>query len=127
MFEAQTAFSGFSVDDLARARVFYEEILGLTIDPENNGLWLHLPGGTRVFAYQKDNHQPATFTVLNFEAESIDAAVDALRSKGVQFERYPGLDADEKGIVRGLGSNQGPDIAWFTDPAGNIFSVIQTP
>ncbi len=127
MFKPNSAFSGFSVDDLAKAKAFYAETLGLKVDDQGVGLILHLPGGSTVFAYPKDNHQPATFTILNFEVDNIDAAVAALREKGVQFERYEAMPADEDGIVRGISSNQGPDIAWFTDPAGNILSVLQSP
>jgi catechol 2,3-dioxygenase-like lactoylglutathione lyase family enzyme len=121
MFTPKKAFSGFSVDDLASTKRFYSETLGLHVTEEGAGLWLHLPGGGRVLAYAKPNHVPATFTVLNFEVDAIDAAVDELSKRGVQFERYDGIPADAKGIVRG----GGPNIAWFKDPAGNIVSVLQ--
>jgi predicted enzyme related to lactoylglutathione lyase len=88
---------------------------------EGAGLWVHLPDGGRVFIYPKPNHEPATFTVLNFAVDNIDAAVDELSRRGVQFERYEGIPADAKGIVRG----NGPDIAWFKDPAGNILAVVE--
>ena len=126
MFKAKAAFSGFSVNDLARAKEFYTEALGLKVDDEGAGLSLHLPGGATVFAYPKDDHQPATFTILNFVVDNIDEAVDELANRGVQFEHYEdGLKTDEKGILRGISQDMGPDIAWFKDPAGNILSVIE--
>jgi catechol 2,3-dioxygenase-like lactoylglutathione lyase family enzyme len=126
MFKAKTAFSGFSVDDLAKAKEFYAGTLGLEVTPEGVGLGLHLPGGGTVFAYPKKGHQPATFTILNFRVEAIDEAVDALLQRGVQFEHYPEEPkTDEKGIFRGISKNQGPNIAWFKDPAGNILAVIE--
>jgi catechol 2,3-dioxygenase-like lactoylglutathione lyase family enzyme len=126
MFKAKAAFSGFSVNDLARAKEFYTETLGLKVDDEGAGLRLHLPGGSTVFAYPKDDHQPATFTILNFVVDNIDEAVDELANRGVQFEHYEdGLKTDEKGILRGISQDMGPDIAWFKDPAGNILSVIE--
>ena len=126
MFKAKAAFSGFSVDDLAKAQEFYTAILGLTVDDEGMGLRLHLPGGGTVFAYPKQDHQPATFTILNFEVDNIDDAVDELTNRGVKFEHYKdGPKTDEKGILRGRAQKMGPDIAWFKDPAGNILSVLQ--
>lgn len=127
MFRAQAAFSGISVDDLDKAKHFYVDTLGLQLDDETMGLQFKLPGGGGLFIYPKDGHQPATFTVLNFVVENIDEAVDALTDQGVQFERYDNMPGqqDDKGIARGLSTNQGPDIAWFKDPAGNILSVIQ--
>jgi catechol 2,3-dioxygenase-like lactoylglutathione lyase family enzyme len=122
MFKPVGAFSGFSVDDLEKARQFYAETLGLEVTGEGVGIGLHLPGGNVVFVYPKGPaHQPATFTVLNFQVEDVEAAVDELTGRGVKFEKYPGTYQDEKGIQRG----QGPAIAWFTDPAGNILSVIE--
>jgi len=118
------AFSGFSANDLDRAKSFYEDTLGLQVTamPEMGGmLRLHLGGGAEVLVYPKADHTPATFTVLNFPVPDVEQAVDELAARGVRFERYEGFDQDEKGIARG----QGPDIAWFTDPAGNVFSVIQ--
>jgi catechol 2,3-dioxygenase-like lactoylglutathione lyase family enzyme len=123
---AKSAFSGFSVDDLAKAKAFYAETLGLKVDDEGVGLRLNLPGGSEVFVYPKDDHQPATFTILNFEVENIDDAMDELSRRGVQFEHYENMPIDEKGIIRGLSHNQGPDIAWFKDPAGNVLSILQT-
>ena len=126
MFKAKAAFSGFSVDGLAKAKEFYTQTLGLKVDDQGMGLRLHLPDGGTVFVYPKEDHQPATFTILNFEVDNIDEAVDELTNRGVQFEHYEGdLKTDEKGILRGLSQNMGPDIAWFKDPAGNILSVIQ--
>lgn len=127
MLKIQAAFSGFSVDDLGEAKRFYTEVLGLELEDESMGLRFKLPGGGTVFVYQKDGHQPATFTILNFVVENIDTAVDELISHGVIFERYDTMPAeqDEKGILRGLAANQGPDIAWFKDPADNILSILQ--
>ena len=126
MFKAKAAFSGFSVDDLEKAKKFYTEILGLKVESESMGLRLHLPGGGTVFIYPKGDHQPATFTILNFNVDNIDEAVDELTNRGVQFEHYEdGPKTDEKGILRGRAQNMGPDIAWFKDPAGNILSVLE--
>src|SRR6266536_2484544 len=121
MFTNTKAFSGFAVNDRQQARRFYGETLGLDVSEENGLLHLHIAGGTEIVVYPKEGHIPATFTVLNFPVEDIDKAVDMLTERGVRFERYPGLPADEKGIMRG----NGPDIAWFIDPAGNVLSVIQ--
>lgn len=120
-------FSGYSVDDLAAARQFYNEVLECEVTDTVNGLYLGLPGHQRVFLYPKENHLPATYTVLNFEVTNIDAAVDELRARGVDFIRYDNLPGqqDERGILRGRTAGRGPDIAWFKDPAGNILSVIQ--
>jgi catechol 2,3-dioxygenase-like lactoylglutathione lyase family enzyme len=128
MFKAKAAFSGFSVDDLAKARDFYAKTLGLKVDDQAMGLRLHLPGGATVFAYSKGNHEPASFTILNFVVDNIEEAVDELTRRGVRFEHYEGdLKTDQKGIARGISVNQGPDIAWFKDPAGNFLSVLQEP
>jgi predicted enzyme related to lactoylglutathione lyase len=126
MFKAIETFSSFSVDDLGKAKEFYTTVLGLQVEEqEGMGLKFHLPGNA-VFIYPKTQHQPATFTVLNFKVENIDQAVDELGKRGVQFERYKEMpQADEKGILRGISANRGPDIAWFKDPAGNILSVLQ--
>jgi predicted enzyme related to lactoylglutathione lyase len=116
------AFSGFSVDDLGQAKRFYGETLGLTVTDVNGQLGLELAGGNVVFVYAKPDHTPATYTVLNFRVDDIDRAVDQLAAVGVRFERYGGqITQDEKGIHR----DQGPSIAWFKDPAGNILSVLQ--
>lgn len=127
MFKAKAAFSGFSVDDLAKAKKFYVDTLGLKIDNEEMGLTLNLPDGGSVFMYEKENHEPASFTILNFVVEDIDEAVDELVKHGVHFEHYKDFpfEQDEKGIARGRSVDKGPDIAWFKDPAGNILSVLQ--
>jgi catechol 2,3-dioxygenase-like lactoylglutathione lyase family enzyme len=123
MFEDTKAFSGFSVDDVAAAKRFYGETLGLRVSEENGLLTLHIAGDRDTLVYPKDDHAPASFTILNFPVADIEAAVDALAERGVSFERYAGtdLETDEKGIFRG----GGPLIAWFKDPAGNVLSVIQ--
>lgn len=126
MFQPKTAFSGFSVNDLAKAKEFYTQTLGLKVVQEGVGLRLQLPGGGTAFAYSKDDHQPATFTILDFVVSDIDEAVDELKSRGVSFDRYEGMSQDEKGIMRGISQNMGPDIAWFKDPAGNMLAVLQT-
>ena len=122
MFADSTAFSGFSVDDIDRARQFYGETLGLRVSEENGMLQLHLAGGHNVLVYPKPNHTPATFTILNFPVDDIDAAVAELAARGVSLERYDGFNQDEKGILR---DDQSPPIAWFTDPAGNVLSVLE--
>ena len=128
MFTPKTAFSGFSVDDLAQAKAFYAQTLGLKVDNEGVGLRLHLPGGGTAFVYPKANHQPATFTILDLVVDHIDDAVDELTKRGVRFEHYQGNPGtDEKGVMRGIANNRGPDIAWFKDPAGNILAVLQEP
>ena len=126
MLKTKTAFSGFSVDDLSRARAFYADTLGLRVVDDGPGLRLHLPGGGSVLAYPKNNHQPATYTMLNLVVDDIDGAVDELGGRGVKFERYDGMPIDEKGVLRGRSMNMGPDIAWFKDPAGNTLAVLQT-
>ncbi|MFD8019430.1 VOC family protein [Streptomyces lavendulae] len=121
MFSDTRAFSGFAVDDIQRAKEFYGETLGLRVTEENGLLTLHIAGGAEILVYPKEDHVPAGFTLLNFPVEDIDAAVDGLAGRGVRFERYPGFEQDEKGVVR----EGGPLIAWFTDPAGNVLSVLQ--
>jgi catechol 2,3-dioxygenase-like lactoylglutathione lyase family enzyme len=121
MFKDTKAFSGFSVGDLAEAKRFYGETLGLEVVEQNGLLGLRLAGGGEVLIYPKDDHAPATFTVLNFPVADIEQAVDDLTARGVRFERYEGAEQDDKGIHRG----GGPLIAWFKDPAGNILSVLQ--
>jgi len=126
MFADTKAFSGFAVDDLEKAREFYAETLGLKVtvlDEEQGLMVLHLAGDRDTFVYAKPDHTPATYTILNFEVGDIDAAVDELGARGVTFERYEGFEQDEKGIARG----QGPDIAWFKDPAGNVLAVLRQP
>ncbi|MEV6200372.1 VOC family protein [Streptomyces sp. NPDC051771] len=130
MFGETTAYSSFSVDDLDAARGFYGDRLGLAVEETGTGdmrmMYLTLPGGARVFVYPKENHTPASFTVLNFEVDDIDRAVDDLVSRGATFERYPEFEADGKGVVRGTGDGGPVAIAWFTDPAGNVIAVMQT-
>ena len=122
MFRNTKAFSGFSVNDIQKARQFYGETLGLEVSETHGLLNLHLAGGTTVLVYPKPNHLPATFTILNFPVADIEEAVDQLTRKGVRFERYDGdLKTDDKGIFRG----GGPLIAWFKDPAGNVLSVLE--
>lgn len=127
MFAPKNAFSGFSVNDLDAAAVFYRDSLGLTVTDGGMGtLRLTLPGGAEVTIYPKENHEPASFTILNFAVEDVEAAVDALNERGVVTKIYSdddlmgGMGTDAKGIMRGHGS----EIAWFKDPAGNVLSVI---
>ena len=117
------AFSGFSVNDIEKAKEFYGRTLGLKVSESNGLLTLHLAGGNNVLIYPKPNHTPAGFTVLNFPVDNLDEAVDQLTKRGVRFEIYdlPDIKTDKKGIMRG----NGPTIAWFKDPAGNILSVIE--
>jgi catechol 2,3-dioxygenase-like lactoylglutathione lyase family enzyme len=122
MFADTKAFSGFAVDDLEAAKRFYGETLGLRVSEENGLLNLHLAGGRDTLVYPKPDFTAATYTILNFPVDDIDAAVDELTRRGVRFERYPGFKQDEKGISR---DQLGPPIAWFTDPAGNILAVLQ--
>jgi len=121
MFESTRAFSGFAVDDLEKATEFYGQTLGLRTSEQHGLLTLHLAGDRDTLVYPKADHEPAGYTILNFPVDDIEAAVDGLLARGVQIERYEGLDQDEKGIVRG----GGPYIAWFEDPAGNVLSVLQ--
>ncbi len=125
MFKAKAGFSGFSVDDIKKAKKFYHETLGLAIDDSTMGLEITLPHGGNVFIYEKPNHTPASFTILNFVVDDIDTAVEELEKLGVSFERYEGFHQDEKGIARGKEAKMGPDIAWFKDPAGNILAVLE--
>jgi catechol 2,3-dioxygenase-like lactoylglutathione lyase family enzyme len=122
MFKDTKAFSGFSVNDIQKAKQFYHGTLGLETDENNGLLGLHIAGGNRILLYPKPNHTPATFTVLNFPVENVEKTVDELTKAGVQFEKYNNdqIKTDEKGIFRG----GGPVIAWFKDPAGNILSVL---
>jgi len=123
MFKDTKAFSSFSVNDLPKAKEFYGQTLGLEVSEMPEGLQLKIAGGGMVFIYPKPNHAPATFTVLNFPVDDIEAAVDELSKRGVHFERYEGdIETDNKGIHRGA---NGPLIAWFKDPGGNILSVLQ--
>ena len=123
MLSDSPAYSGFSTNDIDASRRFYAETLGLRVTEENGMLTVHFGGGKTVLIYPKDDHEPATYTTLNFPVDSIEQAVDELTAKGVEFERYgPDLGQDERGIMR----EYGPPIAWFRDPAGNILSVIET-
>ena len=121
MLSDSHAFSGFSSNDIPAAHRFYSETLGLEVSEEHGMLALHLAGGGRVLIYPKDDHRPAAYTCLNFPVDDIDAAVVGLTKRGVIFERYEGFEQDDRGIARG----DGPPIAWFTDPAGNILSVLE--
>ena len=122
MLKDSKAFSGFSVDDIQKAKEFYGQTLGLKVSESHGLLTLHLAGGNNVLIYPKPNHAPATFTILNFPVGNVDKAVDELAKRGVRFEIYntPDIKTDKKGIMRA----KGPTIAWFKDPAGNIFSVL---
>jgi predicted enzyme related to lactoylglutathione lyase len=125
MFKDNKAFSSFSVNNLEKAKQFYGEILGLTVSETPEGLDLQLGNGGKVFIYPKPDHTSASFTVLNFFVDDIDTAVDNLKALGVMFESYEGdIKTDEKGIFRPASEGQGPQIAWFKDPAGNILSVV---
>ncbi|GAB3874516.1 VOC family protein [Kibdelosporangium lantanae] len=119
MFTTTKAFSGFSVDDIPRAKQFYGDTLGLRVSEANGMLTLHIEGDRNTLVYPKPDHRPATFTILNFPVDDVDEAVDELTAKGVEFLKYP--STDEKGVMR----HGGPRIAWFTDPAGNILSVLE--
>jgi predicted enzyme related to lactoylglutathione lyase len=122
MFANTKAFSGFAVDDLENARRFYGETLGIKTSEQYGLMTLHLAGGRDTLVYPKTGHTPATYTILNFPVDDIDKTVDELTARGVRFERYEGMNTqDEKGISRG----EGPYIAWFKDPAGNILAVLQ--
>ena len=122
MLANRPGFSGFSATDIAAERAFYADTLGVKVTDEDGMLSLHLAGGHNVIIYPKDDHQPATFTVLNFQVDDIDATVRGLEAAGVTLERYDGMGQDDRGVYREFG----PPIAWFKDPAGNILSVIQT-
>jgi predicted enzyme related to lactoylglutathione lyase len=121
MFETAQAFGSFAVDDLAAAQKFYGETLGLRVSEEGGALVLYLAGDHRILVYAKSDHAPATFTILNFPVDDIDQAVDDLTSRGVAIQHYQGFDTDDKGIYRG----ERRSIAWFTDPAGNVLSMVQ--
>jgi catechol 2,3-dioxygenase-like lactoylglutathione lyase family enzyme len=123
MFEKTEAFSGFAVPDVDAAKRFYGDTLGISVTEEEGMLALHIAGGRDVLVYPKPDHAPANYTILNFPVPNVERAVDELAARGVEFERYPEMEADtdDKGIFRG----GGPLIAWFTDPAGNILSIIE--
>jgi catechol 2,3-dioxygenase-like lactoylglutathione lyase family enzyme len=120
-FSSTDVYSGFAVDDIPKAKDFYGRVLGLEVTEQNDLVGLKLPSGASVLIYPKPDHTPAEFTILNFNVADIEAAVDALAAQGVTFERYEGLDQDERAINR----EWGPPIAWFKDPAGNILAVLQ--
>ena len=121
MLKDSHAYAGFSANDIKAAKEFYSTTLGLDVSEEHGMLTVNLTGGGRVLIYPKDNHQAATYTVLNFPVDDINATVDELTAHGVAFERYEGMSQDERGVMR----DSGPPIAWFTDPAGNILSVLE--
>lgn len=122
MIHSNKAFGGFSVDNKAAAKKFYEEVMGLKVEDTEMGLMLD--AGNGVFVYQKDDHKPASFTVLNFPTDDIEAAAKELRDKGVAFEQYEGM-TDDDGVARAMDQDVGPSIAWFKDPAGNTLSILQ--
>lgn len=126
MLENSHTFSGYSVNNLAAAADFYSNTLGLEVADNGMGLELKVRDGNPVFLYEKQDHVPATFTVLNFVVDDIDATIDGLVAKGVIFERYEDMPAeqDERGVLRGKAAGQGPDIVWFKDPAGNVLAVL---
>jgi len=128
MLRDSPAFSGYSVSDQAVAKTFYEDVLGCSVTEDQMGLQLGFPNGHNVFLYEKADHVPATYTVLNFPVDSIDTTVDGLVEKGVTMERYDSVPApqDEKGILRGKAAGMGPDIAWFKDPFGNVLAVLES-
>ena len=124
MLADSKAYSGFAVPDLAEARAFYADTLGLNVselDDQSDLITLHLAGGRNIVVYTKPDHSPATYTILNFPVDDVEGTVDGLIQRGVRFEQYDGIEQDDKGINRG----QGPLIAWFRDPAGNILSIIE--
>jgi predicted enzyme related to lactoylglutathione lyase len=123
MLDESKAYSGFAVPDLEAAKTFYGETLRLSVKTLMEGVLIQIGEDRPVLVYQKDDHQPANYTILNFPVSDVDAAVDALTERGVEFVRYEGFNQDEKGIARPEEPGQGPTIAWFTDPAGNILSV----
>jgi catechol 2,3-dioxygenase-like lactoylglutathione lyase family enzyme len=127
MLDADQAFSGFGVTDLAGAEEFYGGKLGFDLEPFGSGLRLKVGGGTGVFLYPRPDHDPASFTVLNFGVEEIDPAVDELIAKGIVFEQYDSVNppTDERGVSYGKAAETGPNIAWFKDPSGNLLSLLQ--
>ena len=121
MLTQASAYSGIAVGDMREARTFYAETLGVRTSEEYGLMWLHHANGRDTLVYEQPSAQPASYTVLNFEVDDIDSAVDGLRERGVAFERYEGIEQDERGIFR----DEGPYIAWFKDPSGNVLSVLQ--
>lgn len=126
MLHIQSTFSGFSVNDLGAAKQFYAELLGLKLADTVGGTTIHLPGGAEAWMYEKADHVPAAYTMLDFRVSNIDEAHEYLTNSGVEFEQYPGSYQDEKGIMRGKDHNMGPNIAWFKDPAGNILAIVES-
>jgi len=129
MVEISDAFPGFSVNDVDAARGFYGDVLGLAVEESMGGLRLTLPSGQGVFVYPKDDHEPASFTILNFEVADLDRTVDELNAAGVVTKIYTdphSFGTDERGIAWGSKTGQGPDICWFRDPSGNVLSLIQS-
>ncbi len=127
MFKNAHVFSGYSVNDLEEAKTFYGEMLGISVEDVGMGLQMRFPNGHNIFLYEKEDHVPATFTVLNFPVDDINTAVDSLVEAGVVMKRYDSMpgDQDGRGIMRGKSAGMGPDIAWFEDPAGNILAVLE--
>ncbi len=128
MITALNTFAGLSVDNIAKAKEFYVDTLALELVDDTMGLQLKLPGGAELFIYEKPDHEPASYTALNFVVEDINEAIDHLAGHhGIVFERYENLPAeqDDRGVLRGKAANAGPDIAWFKDPAGNTIAVIE--
>src|SRR5688572_5419402 len=128
MLKDSKAFSSFSTNDIGKTKEFYSQTLGLDVEEDSMGLTIKITGRNNIFVYPKEDHTPATYTILNFPVDDIDEAVEELKNKGVEFEHYDlgnGAVTDEKGVLRGKAANQGPDIAWFKDPVGNILSVLQ--
>lgn len=128
MLADSRAYSGFAVKDFEQAREFYADTLGLqttVLDEEHGLMQLELGGGRQVLVYGQPDSTPASYTILNFPVDDIDAVVDALAGRGVRFERYDGFEQDDKGVMRGIAAGRGPDIAWFKDPSGNVLSVVQ--
>lgn len=121
MFANTKAYSGLAVDDMQKAREFYGDTLGLRTSEEYGLMWLHLAGGRDTLVYEQPSVAPASYTILNFQVDDIDTAVDQPTARGVRFERYEGINQDSKGVFR----DEGPYIAWFKDPAGNVLSVLQ--
>lgn len=128
MFEQAEAFSSYSINDKQAALVFYGDVLGCDITDSGMGLELHFPNGHTVFLYEKSDHEPASFTVLNFPVDDIDKAIDDLAAKEIDMAMYDDLPAEQdgRGVLRGKAAGMGPDIAWFKDPAGNVLSVIES-
>jgi predicted enzyme related to lactoylglutathione lyase len=124
MLTTTHAFSGFTVEDIEVALAFYRDVLGIDAQLNEMGIIEFTHGGTHVIVYPKPGGEPAGYTVLNFVVPDIDAAVDELEAAGVTLERYPGMHQDDRGVMRDRSAGRGPDIGWFTDPSGNIFSII---